>query len=100
MTAIVSPEGTHVVPPLTQGEGILVADSTSASSWSVSGRWIRSVTMPGPISLISFLMTARDRCWLPEASDDANEQAFAKLKALLRKIAARSAEALGTAIDS
>src|SRR6516165_7053009 len=26
MTAIISPEGTHVVPPLTQGEGILVAD--------------------------------------------------------------------------
>jgi len=26
MTAIVSPEGAHVVPPLTQGEGILVAD--------------------------------------------------------------------------
>jgi aliphatic nitrilase len=26
MTAIVSPEGIHVVPPLTQGEGILVAD--------------------------------------------------------------------------
>src|SRR3982074_3001111 len=28
MTAIVSPEGTHVVPPLTQGEGILTADLT------------------------------------------------------------------------
>ncbi len=26
MTAIVSPEGAHVLPPLTQGEGILVAD--------------------------------------------------------------------------
>jgi aliphatic nitrilase len=26
MTAIVSPEGVHVVPPLTQGEGMLVAD--------------------------------------------------------------------------
>src|SRR5215471_10310792 len=26
MTAIVSPEGVHVAPPLTQGEGILVAD--------------------------------------------------------------------------
>ncbi len=26
MTAIVSPEGAHVVPPLTQGEGVLVAD--------------------------------------------------------------------------
>jgi aliphatic nitrilase len=26
MTAIVSPEGTHVVPPLTQGEGLLIAD--------------------------------------------------------------------------
>src|SRR6266849_7333597 len=26
MTAIVSPEGAHVVPPLTQGEGILLAD--------------------------------------------------------------------------
>jgi aliphatic nitrilase len=26
MTAIVSPEGKHLVPPLTQGEGILVAD--------------------------------------------------------------------------
>ena len=26
MTAIVSPEGSHLVPPLTQGEGILVAD--------------------------------------------------------------------------
>jgi aliphatic nitrilase len=26
MTAIISPEGTHVVPPLTQGEGILTAD--------------------------------------------------------------------------
>ncbi|MDQ0467608.1 Nit6803 family nitrilase [Labrys wisconsinensis] len=26
MTAIVSPEGKHVVPPLTQGEGILIAD--------------------------------------------------------------------------
>jgi nitrilase len=26
MTAIVSPEGAHVVPPLTQGEGILTAD--------------------------------------------------------------------------
>ncbi|MCW6510910.1 Nit6803 family nitrilase [Lichenifustis flavocetrariae] len=26
MTAIVSPEGAHVVPPLTQGEGLLVAD--------------------------------------------------------------------------
>ena len=26
MTAIVSPEGSHVVPPLTEGEGILVAD--------------------------------------------------------------------------
>jgi aliphatic nitrilase len=26
MTAIVSPEGAHVVPPLTQGEGILCAD--------------------------------------------------------------------------
>lgn len=26
MTAIVSPEGSHVVPPLTSGEGILVAD--------------------------------------------------------------------------
>jgi aliphatic nitrilase len=26
MTAIVSPEGAHVVPPLTQGEGILVAE--------------------------------------------------------------------------
>jgi aliphatic nitrilase len=26
MTAIVSPEGAHVAPPLTQGEGILVAD--------------------------------------------------------------------------
>ena len=26
MTAIVSPEGAHVVPPLTQGEGIVVAD--------------------------------------------------------------------------
>ncbi|HTZ01056.1 MAG TPA: Nit6803 family nitrilase [Xanthobacteraceae bacterium] len=26
MTAIVSPEGAHVVPPLTQGEGILIAD--------------------------------------------------------------------------
>ncbi|HEY2526476.1 MAG TPA: Nit6803 family nitrilase [Xanthobacteraceae bacterium] len=26
MTAIVSPEGAHIVPPLTQGEGILVAD--------------------------------------------------------------------------
>ena len=26
MTAIISPEGSHVVPPLTQGEGILVAD--------------------------------------------------------------------------
>ncbi|MEM6691085.1 MAG: nitrilase-related carbon-nitrogen hydrolase, partial [Planctomycetota bacterium] len=25
-TAIVSPEGTHVVPPLTEGEGVLVAD--------------------------------------------------------------------------
>ncbi len=26
MTAIVSPEGSHVVPPLTSGEGILIAD--------------------------------------------------------------------------
>lgn len=26
MTAIISPEGSHVVPPLTQGEGILLAD--------------------------------------------------------------------------
>jgi len=26
MTAIISPEGSHVVPPLTQGEGILIAD--------------------------------------------------------------------------
>lgn len=26
MTAIVSPEGSHIVPPLTEGEGILVAD--------------------------------------------------------------------------
>ena len=26
MTAIVSPEGAHVVPPLTQGEGMLIAD--------------------------------------------------------------------------
>jgi aliphatic nitrilase len=26
MTAIISPEGTHVVPPLTSGEGMLVAD--------------------------------------------------------------------------
>jgi len=26
MTAIISPEGSHVVPPLTQGEGILMAD--------------------------------------------------------------------------
>ncbi len=26
MTAIVSPEGAHVVPPLTEGEGILIAD--------------------------------------------------------------------------
>lgn len=26
MTAIISPEGNHVVPPLTQGEGLLVAD--------------------------------------------------------------------------
>jgi aliphatic nitrilase len=26
MTAIVSPEGAHLVPPLTSGEGILVAD--------------------------------------------------------------------------
>jgi nitrilase len=26
MTAVVSPEGSHLVPPLTQGEGILVAD--------------------------------------------------------------------------
>jgi nitrilase len=26
MTAIVSPEGAHVVPPLTQGEGLLMAD--------------------------------------------------------------------------
>jgi len=26
MTAIVSPEGAHIVPPLTQGEGILIAD--------------------------------------------------------------------------
>jgi len=26
MTAIVSPEGAHVVPPLTQGEGMLMAD--------------------------------------------------------------------------
>jgi nitrilase len=26
MTAIISPEGSHVVPPLTEGEGILVAD--------------------------------------------------------------------------
>jgi nitrilase len=26
MTAIVSPEGSHVVPPLTQGEGLLLAD--------------------------------------------------------------------------
>jgi len=26
MTAIISPEGAHVVPPLTQGEGILIAD--------------------------------------------------------------------------
>src|ERR1700716_1813716 len=26
MTAVVSPEGAHVVPPLTQGEGILIAD--------------------------------------------------------------------------
>jgi aliphatic nitrilase len=26
MTAIVSPEGNHLVPPLTSGEGILVAD--------------------------------------------------------------------------
>jgi aliphatic nitrilase len=26
MTAIVSPEGVHIVPPLTQGEGILLAD--------------------------------------------------------------------------
>ena len=26
MTCIVSPEGRHVVPPLTEGEGILIAD--------------------------------------------------------------------------
>ncbi len=26
MTAIISPEGRHLVPPLTEGEGILVAD--------------------------------------------------------------------------
>jgi aliphatic nitrilase len=26
MTAIISPEGSHIVPPLTSGEGILVAD--------------------------------------------------------------------------
>jgi aliphatic nitrilase len=26
MTAIISPEGSHVVPPLTSGEGILIAD--------------------------------------------------------------------------
>ena len=26
MTAIVSPEGAHLVPPLTQGEGMLIAD--------------------------------------------------------------------------
>jgi len=26
MTAIISPEGSHVVPPLTQGEGLLIAD--------------------------------------------------------------------------
>ena len=26
MTAIVSPEGAHLVPPLTEGEGMLVAD--------------------------------------------------------------------------
>ena len=26
MTAIISPEGKHLVPPLTSGEGILIAD--------------------------------------------------------------------------
>jgi aliphatic nitrilase len=26
MTAIISPEGAHVVPPLTEGEGMLIAD--------------------------------------------------------------------------
>ena len=26
MTAIISPEGSHLVPPLTEGEGILIAD--------------------------------------------------------------------------
>ena len=26
MTCIISPEGRHVVPPLTEGEGILIAD--------------------------------------------------------------------------
>ncbi|MFX6838631.1 nitrilase-related carbon-nitrogen hydrolase, partial [Acinetobacter baumannii] len=26
MTAIISPEGSHVVPPLTSGEGLLIAD--------------------------------------------------------------------------
>jgi nitrilase len=26
MTAIISPEGAHVVPPLTSGEGVLIAD--------------------------------------------------------------------------
>ena len=26
MTAIISPEGKHIVPPLTEGEGMLVAD--------------------------------------------------------------------------
>ena len=37
MTAIVSPEGRHLVPPLTEGEGVLVADLDLPSSSSASG---------------------------------------------------------------
>jgi transposase len=44
--------------------------------------------------------TGAELCYLPSYSPDLNpiEQLFAKLKALLRKFAARSVEALWTAI--
>jgi nitrilase len=68
MTAIISPEGSHVVPPLTQGEGMLIAD-LDMTLITKRKRMMDSVGHYARPELLSLLLDSRPTAAMRRAAD-------------------------------